>query len=220
MSDTVAARQRMVDCQVRPSDVTDLRIIEAMLAIPREAFVTADRRALAYLDRDIDVGTVPGRDFLIQPAVLAKMVQAAEIGTTDRVLVTGCATGYAAAVVARMAAEVFAVASTPDMAATARSALTSTDAANVTVSAGPAGEGDVDHGPYDVILMNGATEVEPEKLYQQLKIGGRLVAVFANSRPSRATLVTRSPSDYGSRALFDAVVPTLPGLERVPVFSF
>lgn len=220
MSDVLTARQRMVDCQVRPSDVTDLRIIEAMLAIPREAFVPSDRRALAYLDRDIDVGTVAGRDFLIQPAVLAKMIQAAEIAATDRVLVTGCATGYAAAVAARLAAQVFAVASTEEMAATAQTALTGAGAGNVTVSVGPAGEGDAAHGPYDVIVMNGATEVEPEKLYQQLNVGGRLVAVFANSRPSRATLVTRSPSDYGSRALFDAVVPTLPGLERVPAFRF
>lgn len=220
MSDVLTARQRMVDCQVRPSDVTDLRIIDAMLAIPREAFVPADRRALAYLDRDIDVGAVAGRDFLIQPAVLAKMLQAAEIAATDRVLVAGCATGYAAAVIARLAAEVFAVASSPDMAATARATLSAVGAGNVTVSAGPAGEGDPAHGPYDVILLNGATEIEPEALYRQLKVGGRLAGVFANTRPSRATLVTRSSSDYGTRTLFDAAEPTLPGLERLPAFSF
>jgi protein-L-isoaspartate(D-aspartate) O-methyltransferase len=216
----MTARQKMVDGQVRPSDVTDLRIIEAMLAIPREAFVPADRRALAYLDRDIDVGTSAGTDFLINPVVLAKMMQAAEITATDRVLVAGCATGYAAAVAARLAKEVFAVASSPDMAATARAALTAAGAASVTVSVGPAGEGDPAHGPYDVILLNGATEVEPTGLYQQLAIGGRLAGVFANIRPSRALLVTHSPSDYGNRALFDATAPTLPGLERLPAFSF
>ena len=220
MSDLLTARQRMVDCQVRPSDVTDLRIIEAMLAIPREAFVPTNQRALAYLDRDIDVGTVAGRDFLIQPAVLAKMIQAAEVAATDRVLVTGSATGYAAAVMARLAADVFAVASSPDMAANARAALSATGAGKVAVSAGAAGEGDPANGPYDVILLNGATEIVPEALYQQLKIGGRLVGVFADVRPSRAVLVTRSPSDYGTRTLFDAVEPTLPGLERVPAFSF
>jgi protein-L-isoaspartate(D-aspartate) O-methyltransferase len=210
----------MVDCQVRPSDVTDLRIIEAMLAIPREAFVPADQRALAYLDRNIDVGATPGKDFLLAPAVLAKMIQAAEIAATDHVLVAGCATGYAAAVIARLAAEVFAVASSPEMAAIARAALNAAGAGSVTVSSGPAGEGDPAHGPYDVILLNGGTEIEPEALYRQLKIGGRLVGVFANARPSRATLVTRSPSDYGTRTLFDAAAPTLPGLERVPAFSF
>lgn len=220
MSDVMTARQKMVDGQVRPSDVTDLRIIEAMLAIPREAFVPEDRRALAYLDRDIDVGTSAGTDFLIKPAVLAKMMQAAEIAATDRVLVAGCATGYAAAVAARLAKEVFAVASSTDMAVAARTALSAADAASVTVSVGPAGEGDPAHGPYDVILINGATEVEPTGLYQQLAMGGRLVGVFASTRPSRATLVTHSPSDYGNRALFDATAPTLPGLERLPAFSF
>ena len=99
MSDVLAARQKMVDGQVRPSDVTDLRIIDAMLAIPREAFVPGDRRALAYLDLDIDVGETPAaKEFLIKPVVLAKMLQAADIAETDRVLVAGCATGYAAAV--------------------------------------------------------------------------------------------------------------------------
>src|SRR5437667_11580483 len=98
MSDFSTARQNMVDCQVRPSDVTDLRIIDAMLAVPREAFVPEHQRALAYLDLDVDIsedGSV--RRFLIKPAVTAKMLQAADIKETDSVLVAGCATGYTAA---------------------------------------------------------------------------------------------------------------------------
>jgi protein-L-isoaspartate(D-aspartate) O-methyltransferase len=221
MSEVSTARQNMVDCQVRPSDVTDLRIIDAMLEIPREAFVPSDRRALAYLDMDLDVGGTPAaKEYLIKPAVLAKMLQAAEITEADRVLVTGCATGYAAAVVARLAGEVFAVASTEETAAAARTALGNSGTAGVTVSSGPAGEGHPASGPYDVIVLNGATEIEPETLYKQLKVGGRLVGVFATTRPARATLVTRSPSDYGTRALFDAAAPVLPGLERLPAFSF
>src|SRR5258707_5443598 len=107
MSGFSTARQKMVDGQVRPSDVTDIRIIDAMLAVPREAFVPENKRALAYLDLDLDVseGGSVGR-FLIQPAVMAKMLQAAEIGATDHVLVVGCATGYAAAVTARFAGQV------------------------------------------------------------------------------------------------------------------
>src|SRR5690349_15753845 len=102
MSGFATARQKMVDGQVRPSDVTDIRILDAMLAVPREAFVPANKQALAYLDLDLDVaeGGSAAR-FLIKPAVLAKMLQAAEIKETDRVLVVGCATGYAAAVIAR-----------------------------------------------------------------------------------------------------------------------
>ena len=104
MSGFSTARQNMVDGQVRPSDVTDLRIIDAMLAVPREAFVPESQRALAYLDLDLDVsegGSV--RRFLIKPAVIAKMLQAADIRDTDSVLVAGCASGYTAALVARLA---------------------------------------------------------------------------------------------------------------------
>src|SRR5262249_17604970 len=109
MSGFSTARQNMVDNQVRPSDVTDTRILDALLAVPREAFVPPAKQALAYLDLDLDVVEAgPVKRYLIKPAVLAKMLQAAEIGATDRVLVVGCATGYAAAVVARFAAQVFA----------------------------------------------------------------------------------------------------------------
>ena len=193
MSGFSTARQKMVDGQVRPSDVTDIRIIDAMLAVPREAFVPDNKRALAYLDLDLDVteaGSV-GR-FLIKPAVLAKMLQAAEIKSTDHVLVVGCASGYAAAVIAKFAGKV-----------------TSAAAA-----------GDPANAPFDVIVLNGATEIVPETLYGQLRDGGRLVGVFAMSQPARATIVTRSHGDFGNRALFDAAAPVLPGMERLPAFVF
>ena len=98
MSGISAARQKMVDGQVRPSDVTDIRIIDAMLAVPREIFVPQNQRALAYLDLDLDVSEGgAAKRFLTKPAVTAKMLQAADIGDTDHVLVVGCASGYAAA---------------------------------------------------------------------------------------------------------------------------
>src|SRR5262245_65821298 len=107
MSGFATARQKMVDGQVRPSDVTDIRILDAMLAVPREAFVPDNKQALAYLDLDLDVSEAgSAKRFLIAPAVLAKMLQAAEIKEDDRVLVVGCATGYAAAVIARFAPQV------------------------------------------------------------------------------------------------------------------
>ena len=107
MSGFSIARQKMVDGQVRPSDVTDPRIIDAMLAVPREAFVPQSKQALAYLDIDLDVSdATSAKRFLIKPVVTAKMLQAADIKDTDNVLVVGCATGYAAAVVARLAGQV------------------------------------------------------------------------------------------------------------------
>ena len=221
MSGFSTARQKMVDGQVRPSDVTDARIIEAMLAVPREAFVPQGQLAMAYLDLDLDVGGGGGaRRYLIKPVVTAKMLQAAEIKDTDNVLVAGCATGYAAAVAARLAGRVTATESDSALAAKARDILARLGFANVTVKEAAAAEGDPTNAPYDVIILDGATEVTPDRLYQQLKEGGRLVGVFALTRPPRATIVTRSHGDFGNRALFDAVVPVLPGLERLPAFVF
>lgn len=220
MSDFATARQKMVDGQVRPSDVTDLRIIEAMLAVPREAFVPEDKRPIAYLDRDIEVGGGTTKRYLIQPVVLAKMLQAADISASDRVLVVGCATGYAAAVAAHLSDSVFAAEPDAALAAQASSNLARLGLARVTVNAAEVDAGDRAHAPYDVIVLDGATEIDPEGLYDQLKLGGRLVGVFAKSRPSRAMLMTRSAADTGSRVLFDASAPVLPGLERRPAFVF
>ena len=221
MSGFSTARQKMVDGQVRPSDVTDIRIIDAMLAVPREAFVPENKRALAYLDLDLDVSEGDSAQrFLIKPAVLAKMLQAAEIKETDRVLVEGCASGYAAAVIARFAGQVMATEGDPALAAMAREILARNGCGNVAVRTGAAAEGDAANAPFDVIVVCGATGIVPEQLYGQLRDGGRLVGVFAMSQPPRATIVTRSHGDFGHRALFDAAAPVLSGLERAPAFVF
>ena len=220
MSDFSTARQKMVDGQVRPSDVTDIRIIDAMLAVPREAFVPDSQRALAYLDLDLDVGEAGARRFLIKPVVIAKMLQAAEIKETDSLLVVGCATGYIAAVAAKLAARVTATESDAALAAKAGGVLAKLGFGNVTVRTAAALDGDEGNAPYDVIVLAGATEIVPDRLYRQLREGGRLVGVFAMSRPQRAMIVTHSHADFGDRALFDAAVPVLPGLERPPAFVF
>ena len=196
MSGFSTARQKMVDGQVRPSDVTDIRIIDAMLAVPRETFVPHDQRAMAYLDLDLRVGgDDSAKRFLIKPVVMARMLQAAEIKSSDHVLVVGCGTGYVAAVVAKFAGQ-------------------------VTVRTTALADGDPANSPFDVIFLNGATETVPDRLYGQLRDGGRLVGVFAQTSPPRATLVTRSHGDFGHRVLFDATAPVLPGFERVPTFVF
>lgn len=221
MSGFSTARQNMVDCQVRPSDVTDVSIIDAMLEVPREAFVPQNQRALAYLDLDLDVSEGAAvKRFLIKPAVLARMLQAAEIKATDTVLVVGCATGYAAAVVAKIAGQVTATESDASLAAKAGTALAALGLGTVTVRVAAAADGEQAAAPYDVIVLDGATEIIPEGLFRQLKQGGRLVGVFATTSPPRATIVTHSHDDFGHRALFDAVAPVLPGLERVPAFVF
>jgi protein-L-isoaspartate(D-aspartate) O-methyltransferase len=221
MSGFSTARQNMVDCQVRPSDVTDSRIIDAMLEVPREVFVPPTQRPLAYLDLDLDVSEGASvKRFLIAPAVTARMLQAAEIKNTDSVLVVGCATGYTAAVVAKFAGQVTATESDAALATQAKSALAGLGLGNVTVRVAAAADGDSANAPYDVIVLNGATEIVPEGLFRQLKQGGRLVGVFAATRPPRATIVTHSHDDFGHRALFDVAAPVLPGLERIPAFVF
>ena len=221
MSGFSTARQKMVDGQVRPSDVTDIRILDAMLTVPREAFVPENRRALAYLDLNLDISEGgSAKRFLIQPAVSAKMLQAAEIKDTDSVLVAGCATGYTAALAARLAGQVTATEVDPSLAAKARQLLVQLGLERVTVRAADVADGDPANAPYDVIVLDGATQKTPDGLYGQLKEAGRLVGVFAMTKPPRAMVVTRCRGDFGSRAFFDASVPVLPGLERRPAFVF
>jgi protein-L-isoaspartate(D-aspartate) O-methyltransferase len=221
MSDFSIARQKMVDGQVRPSDVTDSRIIDAMLTVPREAFVPEAKRSLAYLDLDIDVSeSGPAKRFLLRPAVTAKMLQAAEIKETDSVLVVGCASGYMAALAARLGHRVTATECDSALAAKAKADLAALAPPNVTVKTAQVADGDSVDAPFDVILLNGAAEVAPENLYRQLKEGGRLVGTFALAGAQRAMIVTASHGDFGHRALFDTTIPVLPGLERPPAFVF
>jgi protein-L-isoaspartate(D-aspartate) O-methyltransferase len=189
--------------------------------VPREAFMPESRRALAYLDLDLDVSeTGEPKRYLIKPAVIARMLQAAEISANDNVLVVGSASGYVAAVAAKLARKVTATESDAALAARAREVLARLGFGNVTVRTAAAADGDASDAPYDVIVLGGATEIIPDRLYRQLKDGGRLVGVFATGRPQRAVLVTRSHGDFGERALFDAAAPVLPGLERPPAFVF
>ena len=222
MTGFAIARQKMVDGQVRTSDVTDSRILDAMLALPREDFVPESKRALAYLDLDLDVtegGTT--KRFLVKPALTAKLFQAAELKDGDNVLIVGAATGYAAALAVELGAKVTAIESDASLCAKGRDVLGKLGLdRTVTYRTAEAAAGDGAGAPYDVIFLNGATEIMPQTLCDQLKEGGRLLGVFAMTRPSRATLVTRSHGDFGHRILFDAAAPVLPGLERVPAFVF
>lgn len=216
-SDSVTARQRMVDGQVRTSDVTDQRVIDAMLAVPRESFVPDDKVAMAYLDLDLEVGE---NRFLLKPVVVGRLLQAAEVRQSDSVLVVGCASGYTAALAAKLAQQVYATDPDAALVARAKASLDKVGLAAVSVTAAAPAEGDSAHAPYDVIVLEGATEIVPEHLYGQLKEGGRLVGVFATGSVNRATMVTHSHNDFGSRVLFDASARVLPGMQRTPEFVF
>jgi protein-L-isoaspartate(D-aspartate) O-methyltransferase len=221
MSGFATARQKMVDGQVRTNDVTDPRIIDAMLSIPRELFVPESRRALAYLDLDLDVAEGgSSKRYMIKPQIIAKMLQAAEITATDNVLVVGCASGYVVALAARLAAKVTGTESEPALVEKGNKVLSTLGFSNVALKTAAPANGDPASAPYDVIILNGATEILPDRLFDQLAEDGRLVGIFATGKPARVKIVTRSHADLGHRALFDAAAPVLPGLERRPSFVF
>jgi protein-L-isoaspartate(D-aspartate) O-methyltransferase len=215
MTDFAAARRNMVDGQVRTADVTDLRILTAMLEVPRERFAPPQAVALAYLDLDLPVGD--GRR-LLKPMILGKLLQAASIAPTDRVLDVGCATGYAAALLARMAAEVVALEVDSALLQAAREALS--DQPNVSVVSNPLVKGWAPAAPYDIILLEGATEVSPQALCRQLADGGRLLCVLESGPGAKAVLYYRSGDEIGSRSIFDATAPLLPGFAKPHVFAF
>ena len=215
MTDFAAARQHMVDGQVRTADVTDQRIVSAMREIPRERFVPPESVALAYLDLDLPLG---GGRCLLKPMVLAKLIQAADIGPTEHVLDVACATGYGAAVLAQVAGSVVALEEDKKLAAFAAGALATVP--NLTLATGPLAAGWARAAPYDAILLEGATEVVPHALCRGLKDGGRLVCVLGSGPGAKAMIYCRSGDDFGGRPLFDAAAPLLPGFAKQPVFAF
>jgi protein-L-isoaspartate(D-aspartate) O-methyltransferase len=214
-------RRMMVDGQVRTADVTNLRLLSAMLELPREQFVPADKTDLAYLDRDIQV-SAPGQPprKLLKPMVLAKLIQAADVKDADRVLDVGCATGYSAAVLARLAGKVVALEDDKELARTASSNLAAIKIENATVANGRLDAGWPTQGPYDVILLEGAYEVIPDQLRTQLKEGGRLVGVMRQGAVGKAMLYRSQDGDFSGRPIFDASAALLPGFGQIPEFVF
>lgn len=209
------ARRHMVDGQVRTADVTDLRIIAAMLDVPRERFLPPGSASLAYLDLDVPVGASRR---LLKPMVLAKLIQAAELSGADRVLDAGCATGYTAAVLARIAGQVVALEQDSGLTKAASEALAPLP--NVSIASGQLAEGWPQGAPYDAVVLEGATEIAPHALCQQLKDGGRLVCVLGSGAGSKAMLYRRSGPEVSGRAIFDATAALLPGFAKTPVFTF
>jgi protein-L-isoaspartate(D-aspartate) O-methyltransferase len=222
MTDFAAARRMMVDGQVRTSDVTDRRIIAAMLELPRERFVAQANADLAYLDLDVPVarpGGGGGRR-LLKPMVLAKMVHAAAVREADQVLDVGCASGYSSALLARLAACVVALEEDPALTSLAEANLGKLAAGKATVVTGSLTKGWPPRAPYDVIFLNGASEIVPRTLFGQLKNHGRLIAVIGRAPTGRATLYRSIGGEVSGWPVFDAVAQILPGFAAPAQFVF
>jgi protein-L-isoaspartate(D-aspartate) O-methyltransferase len=223
----------MVDGQVRTNDVTNLDLIDAMLDVPREAFVPEHLAALAYLDRDLELQAGGGAPrYLLKPVATARLVQAGNIRATDRVLVVGSATGYSAAVVSRLASAVVALEENSALADAAQNTLRRLGFGTVVPVIGRLVDGWPAAAPFDVIVVEGGVEIMPDGLFAQLSEGGRLVAVMyggagggqgegpVQGQVGKATLFRSIRSEVGGRPLFDCAAPLLPGFEKAPAFVF
>lgn len=215
--DFSAARRNMVDSQIRTNKVVDEAVLSAMLEVPRERFVPDHLRTLAYIDEDIRIS--PNR-YLMEPQVLARLLQEIRVLPTDVVLDIGSGSGYAAALLARMAATVFAQESDPELSARAAELYAELALDNVVPVDGPLVEGCPEHAPFNVILIEGAVESIPEALIGQLADGGRLITVVRDGRIGRATVVDRRGGHTSRRTVFDASVPTLEEFRAPSGFVF
>jgi len=221
MTDFSAARRHMVDGQVRTADVTDLRLLAAMLELPRERFFPDDKASLAYLDLDVPV-SAPGQPVrrLLKPMVLAKLIQAAGIAESDAVLDVGCASGYSTALLTHLAGSVVGLEEDAALARQAADAMSWAQLPNAKIVTGPLAQGCVGEGPYDVILLQGSAEVIPPALFDQLKNGGRLICVLGRGPQGKAMFYRRADGDISGRPVFDAAAAALPGFAKPPEFVF
>ena len=216
MTNFAARRTMMVDTQIRPSDVTKFPIIDAMLTVPREDFVPPALREAAYVGENIDLGD---RRVILEPRTLAKMLDALDISKDEFVLDIGSGYGYSTAVIAHMAEAVVSVEEDEAMAAEAQEALAGAGADNVVGHIGPLSQGAPEHGPYDVIILQGGVHSVPMEILDQLKEGGRIACLFVDAALGQLQIGRKRGDKVSWRMAFNAGAPVLPGFERTPEFQ-
>jgi protein-L-isoaspartate(D-aspartate) O-methyltransferase len=223
MSDFKLERMNMVESQIRPNAVTNPDLLKALLETPRELFVPPSLRTLAYMDGVLRVENArehrPAR-YLLSPMIFAKLAQLVDIRAGDRILDIGGATGYSAAILARLGASVVALENDAGLTAVAKEALASAGIKNVSFVMGPLEAGAPESAPYNVIFLNGRVGHLPDALLAQLAEGGRLVTIMGSDTASKAKLVSKIDSRIQQRMAFDADAPILPGFELKSAFIF
>lgn len=223
MTDYAVARANMVESQIRPNQVTDRRILQVMLEIPREIFVPPSLRPLAYMDQEITFeafSEIAADRSMLAPMPLARLIQLAAIGPGEVVLDVGCATGYSSAVLARLAEAVVGLECDPALAEAAGRNMMELETDNAAIVTGDLASGYPDESPYDAILLEGSVRQVPETLVAQLKDGGRLATIIGDRSMGQAFLYRNFNGKISRVAAFDAGAPALPGFERAPEFVF
>jgi len=217
MTDFATVRTAMVDCQIRPSDVTLYPVIEAMLSVPREDYVPEALREVAYIGDHLAIGE---NRVVLDARVMGKMLDALAIQPSDMVLDVGAGLGLSTALIAHLAQVVVALESNEAMAKEAETLLAAHDVDNALVEVGPLKEGAPKHGPYDVIILEGGVGDVPAALLDQLKIGGRIAAIMMEGALGRCMIGLKSAIGVDWRWSFDATAPLLSGFEKRALFSF
>lgn len=217
MTDFALARRNMVEGQLRPNRVTNSQLLTVVGTLPREKFLPDGLRSVAYSDEDVPLGS--GR-FLMEPMVLARLIQTLQPRETDRALVVASGRGYGAALLSRLVKSVVAVECDAALAAAASQTAKELALANIEQKVGPLEAGAA--GPYDVILIEGAVQQVPAAIVAQLVDGGRLATIVAGPPGALGTaqLFVKEGGVASARTLFDAGTPSLPGFAPPPRFTF
>lgn len=218
MMDLDSARKTMVDTQLRPSGVTDDRLINVMRRVPREEFVPEDMKTVAYSDTEVQLQA--GQRAMPSPAVFAKLVQLADIKATDVVLDVGCGTGYSTAVIAELASAVVAIENDSSLVETANTVLADLDVGNAAIVEADLADGMPSEAPFDVIILEGTVDSVSPKLLDQLKDGGTLVAMVFDRGVPTAEVHLRTGNSVSMRKDFNMAFPALESMRAEPEFTF
>ncbi|MGB0960098.1 MAG: protein-L-isoaspartate O-methyltransferase family protein [Halocynthiibacter sp.] len=216
MSDYTALRTMMVDTQVRPSDVTKYPILEAMLSVPRERFVPEDQRSAAYAGTPVSFGA---NRSMLEPRDFAKLLDAVDIQPNEVVLDLGCGLGYSAAIIANLAEFVVAVEDDSEIAEEAQANLSSNGIDNVAVLTGPLAGGNAKHGPFDVVIVEGAIQSFPEVIVDQLNEGGRAACIFTDGNLGEVRIGSKIDGAMHWQFAFNGSAALLNGFEKVAEFA-
>jgi len=216
MTDFETRRRMMVDTQVRPSDVTKYPVLDALLEVRREMYVPDALRDVAYMDNSITLGE---NRIVLEARTFSKILDTLDIQQDEMALDIGCGLGYSAAVLGKLCEAVVAVEEDETLASEAEAILGSEGADNVAVVGGALTEGAAKHGPYDVIILEGAVEEMPEALTDQLKEGGRIAAVFMDGALGMVRVGLKTGGTISWRFAFNATAPVLPGFSKAPSFA-